>query len=258
VNGDVSALGLIASLTLVAAAIALSIFQQLGLERGMVVAATRALGQLLVVGVALRFVLRSDQSLLLAAIWTVAMLIFAADTLARRAREVPAARVLGLAGFAASSAVSLGVLFGLRVFPLEARTLVPLAGLTIGNSMTATVVVGRRIIEELSSHADQVEARLALGLTARDAARPHLRRALQTAISPAIESTKAVGLVFLPGAMTGLILAGVDPLHAVLVQAVVMYVVLGATATTTTVVALGLQRQLFTADHRLRPLSARA
>jgi len=68
---------------------------------------------------------------------------------------------------------------------------------------------------------------------------------------PQIETTKAGGLVFLPGAMTGLILAGVKPVEAGLVQAVVMFVVLGSVATTTAVVSLGLVRRLFTADHRL-------
>ena len=74
---------------------------------------------------------------------------------------------------------------------------------------------------------------------------------MRTALIPQIETTKAVGIVFLPGAMTGLILAGVDPVDAVLVQVVVMYLVLAAVATTTVVIGLGLQRRLFTADHRL-------
>ena len=78
-----------------------------------------------------------------------------------------------------------------------------------------------------------------------------MRGALRAALVPQIETTKAVGIVFLPGAMTGLILAGVAPLDAVLVQVVVMYLVLGATATSTAVVAEGLTRRLFTADHRM-------
>lgn len=250
-RGDVDALGLVLSLALVAVAVLISAWQRLGLGTGIIWAATRAIGQLLLVGVALRYVIDPGQPMLLAWLWVVAMVIFAAETLHRRAPEVPGARALGIASFGISGAVAFAVLFGLGVFPLEARTLVPIAGMTVGNAMTATVVVGRRIVEELRDRRDLVEARLALGYSARDAARPHLRAALRTALSPAIESTKAVGLVFLPGAMTGLILAGVDPLDAVLVQAVVMYLVLGATATTTTVVALGLQRRLFTPDHRL-------
>ncbi|HYZ99646.1 MAG TPA: ABC transporter permease, partial [Acidimicrobiales bacterium] len=72
-----------------------------------------------------------------------------------------------------------------------------------------------------------------------------------TALTAQIESTKAVGLVFLPGAMTGLILAGVDPVDAVLVQAAIMYLILGAVATNVVVIGLGLTRRLFTPDHRL-------
>ena len=82
-----------------------------------------------------------------------------------------------------------------------------------------------------------------------------MRTALRAALVPQIETTKAVGIVFLPGAMTGLILAGVDPLDAVLVQVVVMYLVLGSAATATTVVAIGVVRRLFTPDHRPVALS---
>ena len=158
---------------------------------------------------------------------------------------------LALSAFGVAAVVVLGVLFGLGVFSLDARTLIPLAGLMIGNSMTATVLVARRVFEELRDKRDEVEARLALGQTSWDAAAPYVRNSLRTALIPQIETTKAVGLVFLPGAMTGLILAGVDPFDAVLVQAAVMYVVLGSVATTTTVVALGVRRRLFTRDHRL-------
>lgn len=150
--------------------------------------------------------------------------------------------------------MTLGVIFGLRVFPLQPRTLVPIAGMMIGNSMTATVLVARRLVDELRDKRDEVEARLALAQPYRQAAAPYLRTALRAAVSPQIETTKATGLVFLPGAMTGLILAGVSPVQAVLVQAVVMFLILGSVAATTVVVALGLVRRVFTRDHRLLPL----
>ena len=117
----------------------------------------------------------------------------------------------------------------------------------VGNSMTATILAGRRLTDELRDKRDEVEARLALG----QAATPYVRAALRAALIPQIETTKATGLVFLPGAMTGLILAGTAPRQAVLVQAVVMFLVLATTATITAVIALGLIRRLFTPDHRL-------
>jgi putative ABC transport system permease protein len=121
----------------------------------------------------------------------------------------------------------------------------------VGNALAATVVAARRIVGELADKRQEVEARLALGLSSADAAKPHVRAALRTALIPQIESTKAVGLVALPGAMTGLILAGVDPLEAVKVQAAVMFLILGGVATAVTVLSIGLTRRLFTPDERL-------
>jgi len=179
------------------------------------------------------------------------MVGFASLVIARRAPEVPG--LLGVAALAigAAATVSLGVIFGFGIFPLEGRTIVPLAGMMVGNAMTATVVVARRIVGELSDKRAEVEARLALGQPWPVASRPYTRAAVRTALTSQIETTKAVGLVFLPGAMTGLILAGVDPVDAVLVQAAIMFLILGAAATTVTVVSIGLTRRLFTADHRL-------
>jgi putative ABC transport system permease protein len=182
---------------------------------------------------------------------------FASWTTRRRAPEVPSGWWLPSVAYAAATAVTLGVLFGFRVFPLTPQTLVPLAGMIVGNSLTATVLVGRRIIAEVRDKRDEIEARLALAQPARVAARPYLRAAVRDALVPQIEATKAVGIVFLPGAMVGLLLAGVDPLDAVKVQAAVMYLVLGSVATTTAVVAIGLSRRLFTSDHRLVHLPRR-
>lgn len=251
IDTDVTGAGVALSLLLVAVAIALSWWQRLGLQRPLAWASVRAVVQLVVVGTALTIVIDEGSPPALWWTWVVVMVLFAAETVHRRAPEVPSARWLALSAYGAASAVTLGVLFGLGVFPLEGRTLVPLSGMMVGNSMNATVLVARRIVEELRDKRPEVEARLALGQPSREAARPYVRAALRTALTPQIETTRAVGLVFLPGAMTGLILAGVEPVDAVLVQVVVMYLVLGAVATTTVTVAVGLARRLFTSDHRL-------
>jgi putative ABC transport system permease protein len=248
---DIGWEGLAVSVLLVALAIGLSMWRGLGLEGSIAWATVRALAQLLAVGLALQVLLEPGTSLAWSVLWVLGMIVFAAETVRRRAREVPQLFSLALAAFGAAAVIVLGVLFGLGVFDLDAQTLIPLAGLMIGNSMTATVLVARRLVEELRDKRAEVEARLALGQPSADAAQPYIRTALRTALVPQIETTKAVGLVFLPGAMTGLILAGVDPLDAVEVQAAVMFVVLGSAATTTAVVALGVQRRLFTRDHRL-------
>lgn len=246
--------GLATSLALVAVAAAVSLWRRLGLERQILWAAARALVQLLLVGAALTLIIAPGQPLVWSWLWVAAMVLYAGDVARRRAPEVPRIMPLAIAAFGVAAVITLGVLFGLRVFPLEGRTLVPLAGMMVGNSMTATVLAARRLVEELRDKRDEVEARLALGQPSRRAATPYVRAALRSALLPQIETTKATGLVFLPGAMTGLILAGVPPTQAVLVQAVVMFLVLSSVATTTVVVALGLVRRLFTADHRLLPI----
>ncbi len=252
--GDVTPIEVAAALLLVVVTVALSAWQRLGLGSSVAWASIRALLQLLAIGSGLVFVVRPDSPIALSWLWVMAMVGFAAETTARRVPEFPAIRWLALTSFAAAGVVTLGIIFGLGIFPVEGRTVVPLAGMMIGNAMTATILVARRLVAEFGDKRSEVEARLALGQSSRQAARPYLREALRTALIPQIETTKAVGIVFLPGAMTGLILAGVDPIDAVLVQVVVMYLVLGAAATTTVIIALGVRRHVFTPDHRLVPL----
>lgn len=256
-NGQVGWVGLASSLTLVVLAAGISLWQRLGLHRQVVWGAVRALVQLLLVGGALTLLFEPGRSLWWSWAWIAGMIAYAGDVARRRAPEVPRLAPLAVAAFATAAVIAFGVIFGLRVFPLQARTVVPIAGMMVGNSMTAMVLVARRLVDELRDKRDEVEARLALGQSSRQAAAPYLQIALRSAISPQIETTKATGLVFLPGAMTGLILAGVAPLQAVLVQAVVMFLVLGSVAATTVVVALGLVRLVFTRDHRLLPLGRR-
>ncbi|HVN51800.1 MAG TPA: iron export ABC transporter permease subunit FetB [Acidimicrobiales bacterium] len=248
---SISWAGLAASLILVLVALAVSWRGGLGLEASIVWSSARAAVQLLVTGWALVLVLRPNASIAWSWLWVVAMIGVAGLTVRARAREVPAILPLSILATSAVAAVSLGVIFGFHIFPVEARTIIPLAGMMIGNSMTAVVVAARRVGGELGDKRMEVEARLALGQSWKEASRPYLREAMRTAMIPQIESTKAVGLVFLPGAMTGLILAGVSPVHAVQVQLAIMYLILGSVATSVLVIGLGLTRRLFTPDSRL-------
>lgn len=243
--------GVAASLALVAVAIVLSIRQGLGFERTMAWAAARAFVQLLAVGSALAFVLDDDAPVLGAEAWVVGMVVIAAYIVHQRTEVARGVFVVALLAIGSAEAVAQAVLFGLGIFPFEPVAIVPLAGILIGNAMTGTVTAVRRVVAELAEHRGEVEARLALGQPWPDASRPYVRSAIRTALTNQVESTKSVGLIALPGTMTGLILAGVDPFDAVLVQVVVMYLILGGTATTTAVVGIGVTRRLFTADHRL-------
>ncbi|HYF25223.1 MAG TPA: ABC transporter permease [Baekduia sp.] len=254
-DGDVTPLGLAASLLLVAVSIAISRAQQLRLERDMVVSVVRSLAQLLLAGAALGLVVDEDAPILLSWLWVAAIVVFAAATVRRRAPRLPGVFTISLAANAGSAVVGLGTLFALGIFPMEGRTVVPLAGMVVGNAFKSGVLAVLRLTEAVGERRDDVEARLALGLPAPDAVRPIVRGTLRLAISPQVENIKGLGIMFLPGAMTGLILAGVDPLDAVLVQLALMYVILGGVVTTTTVTTLLTVRRLVTPDHRLVPFA---
>ena len=249
-DGDVGPLGVAASLVLVVVAAVVSWRFGLGLLRPLAEASGLALVQLVLVGSALFVVIDPDQPLAWSWLGVAGMTAWAAWTVRRRVPHAPSVLSAALLSFAATAGISLLVLFGLQVFPLEGRTLVPLTGMAVGNSMTAAVVAARTLVDRFGEQRGQVEAALAMGMTPGQSVQPLLRTVIRDALSPQVERTRTVGTVFLPGAMVGLILAGVDPLEAVLVQVVVMYLVLGAVAVSTSTISVVLSRRLFTPDWR--------
>jgi putative ABC transport system permease protein len=251
-TADVNIVGTVVALLLVGVGVAISRQLHLGLERRMLVAAARLTVQLLLVGGVLTLVVGPDRPLVWSWLWLLVMTAYAADVLRRRVPEVPRMWSLALTSFGATLLVTVGVLFGLRVFPLESRAVVPVTGMIIGNSLVAAVLIARRVVEEFRDKRPEIDARLALGQPARLAARPYLATAARMALVPNLEMAKATGIVLLPGALVGLILSGVDPLDAVLVQAVVMYMMFGTVTTTAAMMGYGLVNRLFTDDHRLR------
>ena len=184
-------------------------------------------------------------------LWVVAMVVIAALTARRRAPHVPGLAVAVSVGIGISTAVTIAIAFGLQIFDLEPVTLVVVAGITIGNTMPTTVLAADQAQRQLSTRMGELEARLAMGMSRSEVTRDHARDASRSALIPQIERTKVVGLIALPGAMTGLLLAGVEPVDAVLVQLVVMYAVLGSVVVAATTVILVMARNALTPDLRV-------
>ncbi|MDP9387073.1 MAG: ABC transporter permease, partial [Actinomycetota bacterium] len=166
-------------------------------------------------------------------------------------RNVPRPTAVAAAAQAAASAGTLGVLTGLGIVPVDPRAVIPLGSMVLSNAMNTTSLVMTRLRDDLAAHRQEVEARLSLGQTSHEASLPWHRRALRTGMLPIVDNTKVVGLVALPGAMTGMILAGAPPLAAIRLQLVVMYMLLGGNAFAAVVSGALTVRRLFTADHQL-------
>lgn len=256
---DVSWTDLGLTFGLILMAIAISRWQRLELERGLLVGAVRAFVQLAAVGYILVYIFAADEWwLVLLALFV--MLISGAIAAARRARG-RAARderrvLLGISG--ASMLIGSGLTLAyvtqvvLQVEPwYEPRYLLPLFGMIVGNSMNGASLAAERLASELDSHRGEVEAYLALGATSATAAAEPVRRAMAAALIPTINGLMTVGLVSLPGMMIGQILAGESPLLAIRYQIVVMFMLAGATALTTVLVVLWYRRTFFTASEQL-------
>ena len=242
----------VASLTLVGVAVGLSFWKGLGVEGSIVRAATRAAGQLLAVGLLFDLIFESAGSMIWAWVWVTGMLVISVETVGRRARKIPRVRIGALLSLGGALAVSLTVVFGLGVFDLEPVTLVVIAGITLGNTMPSAVLGVDTAAKDFSDNPRKVEGLLALGMTSSAAGRFLTQGAVRRALVPQIERTKVVGLIALPGAMTGMLLAGADAISAVMVQMVIMYLILGSVAIAVVVVVTVIASQAFTPDARLR------
>lgn len=248
-------LGTVASallaLGLVAVAVALSFYEGLDLEKDIGVAVVRSFVQLAAIGYVIELVFGLESLgyvLLLLAV----MVGFAGWTSARRARGVPRALPLATLAVGVAAVSTLGLLLLLGVVPPTGRYLIPLGGMVVGNSMNTTSLTLGRIRDEVNARRPEIEAALALGATSRQAVSPILKSSLRNAMIPLVDSTKTAGIVFLPGAMAGMIIGGADPLEAVRLQMVVLYMLLGSVSIAAIVAGLLSYRSFFTPRHQLR------
>jgi putative ABC transport system permease protein len=165
-----------------------------------------------------------------AGLFLVVMMVAAAWTSGKRLAGVPGSYTVAATAISLASGVAMVVLFGTGIFDFSPRFLIPLGGMLIGNTMNATSLAGTRLRDEVMDKRLEIESRLALGIKAKEAILPSARKAAAIALLPTIDSTKNVGLIFLPGAFVGVILGGGSPAQAAKVQLIVMFMLLGAVA----------------------------
>jgi putative ABC transport system permease protein len=253
VSIDVSLFEVAASLVLVALAAGVSYWRRADLERDLGVAVLRSFLQLTAVGYVIQAIFDSD-SLLLVVLLLAVMVGFGSWTARRRASEVPGALPAIVLGLGTAAAVTLALVLILGVFEPKPRFLVPVGGMVIGNAMTAAAVALNRLADEVRASRLQIEATLALGATAAEAARGMVTRSLRSGMIPLIDSTKTTGVVFFPGTMVGMLLAGADPIDAVRLQLILLWTLMGSVAISAVLATTLGYRGFFTAAHQLREL----
>ena len=235
----------------------LSIALNLGLERQLAIATVRMTVQLLLVGLVLTTLFS-----LVSPLWTaaaaLAMILFAGrEVMARQVRRLGGFWSYGLGTGCMLVSGSLVTIFALltqiHADPwYHPRYALPLLGMILGNTMTGISLGLDTLTTAAVRDRSAIEAQLALGATRRQALRGSTRLALRTALMPIINTMAAIGLVSLPGMMTGQILAGVAPIEAVKYQLLVMFLIAGGTGLGAVAAVVSAGYRLTDNRHRLR------
>jgi putative ABC transport system permease protein len=188
-------------------------------RRSVLIACVRAVVQLAFVASVLRGVFAAP----IAVIGVLAVMFSVATwTAGRRLRAHDAALRAVLLSCGAGSALTIGLIVGAPILSRDVRTLVAVSGIVFGGTMTAATLTGRRLADGLRRRRDEVEAWLSLGATSRQAVRTIARDAAFEALVPALDQTRTVGLVTLPGAFVGALLGGASASGAARFQIVVL------------------------------------
>jgi putative ABC transport system permease protein len=198
--------------------------------RAVVWAAARGAVQLLAVGLVLGAVFRAPVAVLPV---LAVMVVAATATVAPRLAGLPAQGrwrrpAAAAAAVTSGAAVTGTVVFATGALPLGVRNLVAVGGITVGGAMTASTLAGRRFLAELVGRRAEVEGKLALGATMRQATADLVGVAVAEALVPALDQTRTTGLVTLPGAFVGALFGGASPLAAARFQLVVLVGLLAA------------------------------
>lgn len=217
--------GLAFAALLMAAVIGLALLSGVNMVREGLVATARTTVQLLGVGFLLNWVFAFDTWLTIAAVLAVmtALAGFTGSRRVERALEgTGPALTLILTGALALTLLYVSQLV-VGVHWASARYFIPLGGIVLGSAMTAGSLAAQRFHEELRDKRQAVEAALALGATPQQATQEAVQRAFRAALTPTINAMLIVGIVKLPGVMTGQMLGGSAPLEAAKYQIVVMF-----------------------------------
>ena len=220
----VSNLSLFLSFALVMVSVGISMKEHLGLTKDVFYSVARAIIQLTI----LKYIFKINNTWLTIVITL--LIIFNASWNANKRDPNPDRKLWqSFVALLVGTYITLGVLMLSKTIKLVPMQIIPITGMIAGNEMVAIGLCYKTLNESFHDQRQQVLEKLALGADIKDSSMPILRRSIKTAMQPTIDSAKTVGLVNLPGMMSGLIFAGVDPVYAIKYQIMVTFMLLSAT-----------------------------
>ena len=234
--------GIVVILSLVATWIARR--YHIHMEREVLIALGRAFIQVVAVGSVLLLILKGPLGvgfLILAG-----MMILAAQTAARRAKEIPDVFRVSLYAIAIGSGSVIVLMTWVGVIHPRLTSLIPVGSMLLANAMNTSALALERFRAEVKSHVGLIETALALGAEPSVAVAPYVEAAVHASLIPRINSLRSLGIVWIPGVMTGMLLGGSDPVYAAVYQFVVMGMIFSVSALTSLISVLLVRSRVFT------------
>jgi putative ABC transport system permease protein len=207
--------------------IILSVIKKIGVGKEFTYAIFKGGGQLAIIAIFLTFLFNYEFWYFL--IWFLigSMILIGGYTSAKRATNMPKAYKITTPAILSGSSVALIVLALTTAMPLKPQFIIPLSGMAFGNSMAICSLSLDRLLRETKLNRTAIETSLSLGATSKQALDEYSRFSIKTSLIPTIDSLKTLGIIFIPGAMSGLIIAGTDPLLAAEYQIIVYLMIVG-------------------------------
>src|SRR5271169_2749865 len=219
------------------------------LESDGAIALVRGLIQIVAVGSILALLLKSPR-------WTsvfllTGMIIAAGSISAKRAKNIPGARTVSTYSIAAGAGLVTAIMTWAGVIDTAITSLIPVGSMIIANAMNANGLALNRFRAEVLSHAGELETALALGASPQDTVARFAESSIQASLIPAIDNLRSLGIVWIPGLMTGMLLSGSSPMYAAIYQFVVIAMILASSGLTSLLSTMMIRSHVFSPAEQL-------
>jgi putative ABC transport system permease protein len=229
---------------------ALSRWKKLDIERDLGIAALRGFCQLMLLSIIIMAIFDLNDLFLVLLVLAI-MATAGGYTSARRAKGIPKMFSITFISILVGSSVALSILILIGLIPLQPEFLIPLGGMAIGNSMIGCSLIINRLKSEFKNNRNKVETALALGATSDQAGEPYFRASVKASLIPTIDNLKTLGIIFIPGAMTGMLIAGADVIWAAEYQIMVFLMIMSSKSIAIIILSILIKNRLFTEEHQL-------
>jgi putative ABC transport system permease protein len=219
------------------------------MQKESAIALVRGIGQIVIVGLLLRLVLGSAQWL--SAFLLLGMMLAGAVIAAQRTRNIPGILHVTMRSILLGAGLVIGIMVGLGVIDRAPATLIPVGSMLIANAMNTTALALDRFRAEIEAHTGQIEAGLALGAAPTVVVAPYVQAAVQASLIPNVNNLRSLGIVWIPGVMAGMVLAGSDPIVAAIYQFVVVAMLFATAGTTALLCMLFVRSRAFSQAEQL-------